>query len=120
MSTVTFLVEMTLAELIELNRLIKLQDRDGRHYDARNNPYCGYVILDKTTKTGLYDLWYGAGSMFDIQLARDVKLPVKYIRSALPDGGDGYAVKDVYAMCAAAWRHGGVKTIHAPAKFRAA
>lgn len=120
MSTVIFLVEMTLAELIELNRLIRLQDRNGRHYDSRDNPYCGYVILDKRTKTGLYDLWYGAGSMFDIQLEKDVRLPIKYIRSALPDGGDGYAVKDVYAMCAAAWRHGGVKAIHAPVKFRAA
>ena len=30
MSTVTFLVELTLAQLLELNRLIKLQDRNGR------------------------------------------------------------------------------------------
>lgn len=120
MSTVTFLVELTLEQLIELNRLVRLQDRNGRHYDSRDNPYCGYIILDKNTETGLYDPWYGGGSMFDIELEKDVKLPIKYIRSALPDGGDGYAVKDVYAMCATAWRHGGVKAIHAPVKYRVA
>lgn len=119
MSTVTFLVELTLEELVKLNRLIHLQDRDGRHYDSRDNPYCGYVIIDKDTMTGLYDPWYGGGSMFDIELEKDVKLPVKFIRSALPDGGDGYAVEDVYAMCATAWRHGGVKVIHAPVKLAA-
>lgn len=119
MSTVTFLVEMTLEQLIKLNRLIHLQDREGRHYDARDNPYCGYIIIDKGTMAGLYDPWYGGGSMFDIELEKDVKLPVKFIRSALPDGGDGYAVEDVYAMCAAAWRHGGVKVIHAPVKLAA-
>ena len=31
MSTVTFLVELTLEQMMELNRLIRLQDRNGRH-----------------------------------------------------------------------------------------
>lgn len=119
MSTVTFLVELTLEQLMELNRLIRLQDRDGVHYDSTKNPYCGYVILDKNTETGLYDPWNGGGSVFEIQLERDVKLPVKYIRSALPDGGDGHSVGSVYGMCGSAWTSGGVKTIHAPVKLAA-
>ena len=119
MSTVTFLVELTLEQLIELNRLVRLQDRDGIHYDSRKNPYCGYIILDKETETGLYDPWNGGGSCFEIQLERDVKLPIKYIRSALPDGGDGYSVGSVYGMCGSAWTRGGVKTIHAPVKLAA-
>ena len=82
MSTVTFLVELTLEQLIELNRLIRLQDRNGVHYDARENPYCGYIIIDKSTETGLYDPWNGGGSVFEIQLEKDVKLPIKYIRPA--------------------------------------
>lgn len=109
MSTVTFLVELTLEQLIELNRLIKLQGQDGY-----KGPYCGYIIVDKAAMTGLYDPWHGGGSVFEIQLERDVKLPIQYIRSALPDGGDGYAVEDVYGMCGSAWRQGGVKLIHAP------
>ena len=119
MSTVTFLVELTLEQLIELNRLVRLQDRDGVHYDSRKNPYCGYIIIDKSTETGLYDPWNGGGSVFEIQLEKDVKLPIKYIRSALPDGGDGHSVGSVYGMCGSAWTRGGVKTIHAPVKMAA-
>lgn len=119
MSTVTFLVELTLKELMELNRLIRLQDREGRHYDSRKNPYCGYIVLDKATETGLYDPWHGGGSCFEIELEKDVRLPVKYIRSALPDGGDGYSVEKVYGMCGSAWQRGGIKTIHAPVKMPA-
>lgn len=117
MNTVTFLVEMSLSDLMELNRLIRLQDRNGHFHDSRKNPYCGYIILEKDTVTGLYDPWQGGGSVFEIQLERDVKLPVKYIRSALPDGGDGYAVESVYGMCGSAWTQGGVKMIHAPLKY---
>lgn len=119
MSTVTFLVEMTLKELMELNRLVRLQEREGRHYDSRKNPYCGYIVLDKNTETGLYDPWHGGGSCFEIELEKDVRLPVKYIRSALPDGGDGYSVEEVYGMCGSAWQQGGIKTIHAPVKMPA-
>lgn len=118
MSTVTFLVELTLEQLMELNRLIRLQDRNGVHYDSRKNPYCGYVIIGKDTMTGLYDPWNGGGSVFEIQLEKDVRLPVKYIRSALPDGGDGWSVGSVYGMCGSAWTSG-VKTIHAPLKLTA-
>lgn len=116
MSTVTFLVEMTLEQLIEINRLIRLQDRNGVHFDARKNPYCGYIELDKNTMTGLFNPWNGGGSCFDIQLEKNVKLPVKYIRSALPDGGDGYSVSEVYGMCYSAWQQGEVTRIHAPVK----
>jgi len=119
MSTVTFLVELTLEQLIELNRLIRLQVRDGHFYDSRKNPYCGYIIIDKNTETGLYDPWNGGGSVFEIQLEKDVKLPIKYIRSALPDGGDGHSIDSVYGMCGSAWTRGGIKTIHAPVKLTA-
>ena len=115
MCTVTFLVEMTLENLIELNRLIRLQDRNGHFYDATRNPYCGYIILGKNTETGLYDPWNGGGSCFEIELERDVRLPVKFIRSALPDGGDGHSIESVYGMCGSAWRDS-VKLIHAPVK----
>ena len=86
MNTLTFLVELTLEQLIELNRLVKLQ----------------------------YDPWGGGGSVFEIELEKDVRLPIRYIRSALPDGGDGYGIGDVYGMCYSAWTQGGVKLIHAP------
>lgn len=82
-------------------------------YDATENPYCGYITLDKRTETGLYDPWSGGGSVFEIQLEKDVHLPIRFIRSALPDGGDGrYSVKSVYGMCSSVWRPEMVKEIH--------
>lgn len=114
MNTLTFLVELTLEQLMELNRLIRLQDRNGHFYDATKNPYCGYIVLEKKTMTGLYDPWGGGGSVFEIELEKDVRLPIRYIRSALPDGGDGYSIGEVYGMCYSAWTQGGVKIIHAP------
>ena len=116
MATLTFLAKMTLRDLIELNELIRLQDRDGVYYDATKKPYCGYIVIDKTAETGLYDPWNGGGSMFEIELEKDVRVPVRFIRSALPDGGDGYSVSGVYCMCCSSWRDT-VKKIHAPAKL---
>ena len=104
---------------MELNRLICVEDRNGHFYDTRKNTYCGYVVIDKDTETGLFNPWNGSGSCFEIQLERDVKLPVKYIRAALPDGGDGYSVGSVYGMCGSAWKNGGVKVIHAPVRLTA-
>ena len=116
MSTVTFLVKMTLEDLIRLNELIRLQDRNGRHYDATENPYCGYIVLDKKTETGLYDPWSGGGSVFEVELEKDVRIPIRFIRSALPDGGDGYSIDEVYGMCGSCWRDT-VKKIHAPVAY---
>lgn len=121
MATVTFLVRMTLEDLMELNRLVQLQDVNGHQYDATKNPYCGYVTLDKDTMCGLFDPWHGGGSILEIQLEKDVRLPIKYIWSAFPDGhGHGhYDVGEVYGMCGSAWQQGGVKVIHAPVKLSA-
>ena len=116
MSVLTFLVKMTLRELIELNELIKLQDRHGKFYDARKRPYCGYIVIDKSAETGLYDPWNGGGSVFEIELEKDVKLPIKYIRSANIDGADGYSIESVYGMCRSVWRDEALKEIHAPRK----
>lgn len=114
MNVLVFLVEMTLEDCLTLNDLVKLQDRHGHYYDTSKNPYCGYIILDKKTMCGLYDPWNGGGSILEIDLEKDVKLPIKYIRSALPDGCDGYSIENVYGMDLSAWKYGGVKDIHAP------
>lgn len=104
MATLTFLVKMTLENLLKLNELMKLQDRDGHHYDACENPDCGCIVIAKNTETGLYDPWGGGGSVLEIELEKDVELPVKFIRSALPDGGDGYSISNVYGLCGSVWR----------------
>lgn len=117
MGTLTFLVRVTLEDLIAINKLIKLQDRNGHKYDATENPYCGYIVLDKSVMAGIYDPWSGGGSILEIELDKDVKIPVKYIRSALPDGEDGYSIEGVYGMSGSAWKRNMIKTIHAPVKY---
>lgn len=114
MSTLTFLVRMTFEDLITLNRCIRLQDRNGHFYDAKKNPYCGYIVISKDTMTGLYDPWFGGGSVLEIQLEKDVRLPIRFIRSALPDGCDGYSIDSVYGLCRSAWESDAVKEIHVP------
>lgn len=101
MNTVTFLVRMPLRKAMELNRLIKLQTAK---YDATQNSDCGTLVLDKSVECGLYDPWNGGGSCLEIQLEKDAEVPIKYIRSALPDGGDGHSIENVYGICGSAWK----------------
>lgn len=118
MSVVVFLVQMSLGDLINLNAGIALQERNGRFYDSRKYPYCGYVILDKQTPVGLYDPWSGSGSVLEIELEKDVRLPIKFIRSALPDGADGEcSIRRVYGVNETLWKEDMVKKIHLPVKI---
>lgn len=100
MNILVFLVELSLEQLIELQEHISSPEK-------RN----GYLVVDRKTITGLYDPWYGGGSVLGIDLEKDVKIPFKYIRSVLPDGGDGYGIGNIYGMCDSAWRYGDVKKI---------
>ena len=104
MNTLTFLVTMTLQQLVNLNAAIKKREGKGHFYDASERSDCGTITISKNTFTGLFDPWNGGGSLFDIVLDTDVVLPIKFIRSALPDGGDGYGVDNVYGWAAQAWR----------------
>lgn len=114
MATLTFMVRMTVRQLAEINKLVRLQDRNGHFYDAKKNPYCGYIVLDKSTPCGLFDSWSGGGSVLEIQLERDVRIPAKFIWRAVPDGaGPGYSIGSVYGMCESVWQDT-LKKIHEP------
>ena len=119
MSTVTFLVKMTFRQLLELHTAMKWRNAQGVKYDASMYPYCGYIVLDKSTMCGLYDSWAGGGSVLEIQLEKDVRVPIKYIWRAVPDGAKtyGYQVGDVYGMCRSAWKNT-LKELHLPSKMR--
>ena len=91
MNVLTFLVQMTLRQLIDLNNILKMKENIAVSKLAQN-----YLILDKASAVGLYDPWNGGGSILNIELEKEVRLPFTKIRSALPDGGDGYAVQSVY------------------------
>lgn len=105
---VTFLVKMSLEQLLQLNRLIKMQDRNGVIYDATKKPDCGSFHIGKETMTGLFDIIDGGGSIFEIELEKDIDIPIRFIRSATPDinncAGIQWCVGNVYGMCDNAWR----------------
>lgn len=120
MSTVTFLTKMTFRQLTAVNEAINWRDKQGTFYDARKAPQCGYIVLGKETMCGLYDPWAGGGSVLEVELERDVRIPIKYIRCALPDGGlwgNEYSIGSVYGLCGSAWRNT-LKEISIPKKVR--
>ena len=122
MSTVTFLVKMTLEQLISVNAVLRKYERKmRRRHMTRKRSDCGYVVLGKETMTGLFNPWSGAGSMLEVELEKDVRLPIKFIYSALPDGAGRWrygSVGDVYGMCVSAWRDS-LKEINIPKKMAA-
>ena len=108
MNALTFLVKMTLKEWFKLHDAINQEDQ---HHPKRSKGR-GFVMLDKTTTCGLYDPWGGAGSVLEIQLERDVRLPIRFIDSAWPDGARGYSVTEIYGLCSSAWTDDAIKEIH--------
>lgn len=108
MNALTFFITMTLGECLQLQKAIaengKKDSKYGIYLKSESRLYKGgYMMLSKEVSCGLYDPWSGAGSILEISLEHDVKLPLKYISSALPDGCRGHGVDDVYGMCSSFW-----------------
>lgn len=96
MNALTFFVKMTVEQLFDLNEAMKDKGENGTVRKRK-------VTLDKSAVCGLYDNWSGAGSILEIELEKDVVLPMKYIGTALPDGGRGYSVASIYGVCSSMW-----------------
>lgn len=105
-ATVTFLVKMPLLDLLNL---AALQNRENGHSeltDPRENTEPGtYIVLGKETMCGLYDPFSGGGSVFEIELDRDVNLPIKYAKINVEGASiyGRYDVNDVYGLVDSAW-----------------
>lgn len=95
-NALAFFVKLSLREAFDLYELVAQSDESAA------------IILDKDTPCGLYDCWSGAGSVLDIELEKDVLLPVSFISSAMPDGCRGYSVSNVYGMLRSFWADGGL------------
>ncbi|MDD5598054.1 MAG: hypothetical protein PHV82_08920 [Victivallaceae bacterium] len=112
MNVLTFLVKMPLKEWFKLHDAISKEKPLNDCYFPRKSKGRGYIILDEGTTCGLYDPWNGAGSVLEIQLEKDVRLPIRMIDSAWPDGGRGYSINEIYGLCLSAWTSNAVKEIH--------
>ena len=106
MSSITFLVSMPLFDLFALKDAMKSEEEMNKSYTPEQRTGKGYIVLDKSVMCGLYDSWQGGGSVLEIELDKDVKLPLKYIFDAWVDGTKeyGYDVGEVYGMYSSAWR----------------
>lgn len=104
MNAVTFLVTMTLEDILRINEAIAKRDEKGFQYDPSKRPHVGEIVIPKSCMCGLVDFWNGAGSVLEIELEKDVVLPLRYLRSADPDDWEHYSVSDVYGMCSSAWK----------------
>lgn len=93
---VCFLVKMPLSMLLALC--------DQINHKAEN----GTFHVSKETYVGLYDFMSGGGSLLEIELEKDIDIPIRFIRSATPDVNDCMGVRwcvgEAYGMCESAWK----------------
>ena len=106
MGTVTFLVEMSLFQLFDLIELQNNEyDEKGKYDPRKNEKSKSYITLDKEVMCGLYDSWNGTGSVLEIELDKDVKLPIKYCNFCVEGCKmHGYDVDEVYGLVGSCWQ----------------
>lgn len=110
-NAVTFFVKMTLEEYFNLREAQIKESSLNNSYNLLERQGTGFIVLDKKTTCGLYDCYVGAGGLLEITLEHDVKLPIKCIGSAYPDGVNGYSVEDIWGCSSKLWTSNGVKKI---------
>lgn len=107
METVTFLVKIPLLTLFKMIELQENEYDENGKYDPRlNKKSKSYIILGKETMCGLYDAWSGSGSVLEIELDKDVKVPLKYCVFCV-DGckmHGQYDVDEVYGLTGDCWK----------------
>ena len=103
MTALTFLVQMDLNTAIDIIEKQKtaLENKVYNEYhpnEVKGNPI-GTVTLDSSTTCGLFDAWNGGGSVLEIELEKDVKLPLHLIDRI---NTDDY-IQSVYGLCGDCW-----------------
>lgn len=83
MTALTFLVEMDLNTAIDIlekqREALKNKVYDEYRPNETKGAPLGFITLDKSTTCGLFDTWNGGGSLLEIELEKDVKLPLHLI-----------------------------------------
>lgn len=103
MAALTFLVRMPLKTAIELEeyraKLLR-EKKFGRYSPQDCKKNLGYIILNKSTVCGLYDDWNGSGSLLEIELEKDVKLPIQFLDGIYSDK----RIQQVYGLTSECWK----------------
>lgn len=102
MGAVTFLVKMRLQDAIRILQAKIDHKGDFDEYNPLETKGCpfGYITLSSDTETGIYDSWQGGGSLMEIKLEKDVKLPIHLIYSLTTDKD----IQEVYGMAEECWQ----------------
>ena len=112
MNALAFLVKMTLEEYFTLRDGINKERERNKSYYLSERTGRGYLVLSKDTTCGLYDSWNGSGSVLEIKLEKDVRLPFRCIASADHDGCHGCGIREIYGCGSELWSDDAVKEIH--------
>lgn len=79
-----FMVKMPLQDIINIMEKVNKMNEDKENFDEfrpeESKKDYGYITLDKSTMCGLFEPWGDGGSLMEIQLEKDVKLPLKFLR----------------------------------------
>lgn len=114
MATLTFLVNMKLFDYFELREAMESEKELNKSYIFSERKGKGIITISKDTMCGLFDVWSGGGSILEIELDKDVVLPIKCIWKAEIETGKseyGYSVDNVYGLVGSAW-DGVIKETH--------
>lgn len=114
MATLTFLVNMPLFDYFDLREAMAAEEKLNDSYVLEDRKGKGTITISKDTMCGLFDVWSGGGSLLEIELDKDVVLPIKCIWRAEIETGKseyGYSVDSVYGLVGSAW-DGTVKETH--------
>ena len=106
MATLTFLVNMKLFDYFDLREAMESEKELNKSYILEERKGTGNITISKDTMCGLFDVWSGGGSILEIELDKDVVLPIKCIWKAEIETGKseyGYSVDSVYGFVGSAW-----------------
>lgn len=102
--TLIFPIKMTLEQAMKICKIINKRDKNGYKYEPEEREDCGSIVIDKNVDCVLYDYWAGGGGCWGIELEKDVKLPIKFIHKAVPDGSLDYSMKSCYGVTSECWK----------------
>lgn len=114
MGTMTFLLSMSLFDYFELRDAMNAEKKENDFYVYEERKGTGCIVVSKDTMCGLFEPWGGAGSVLEVELPGDLKIPLKAIFAAEIETGKsqyGYSVDKVYDLCGDCWK-GTVKKIY--------
>lgn len=96
-NTLTVLVRLRLVDLLYINRLYKKGSKEE-------------ITIGKGATIGLVDFVFGGGSVLNIELEKDLIIPVRYIEECIPDdglrkrGAFDCSVDGIYGLVGSAWK----------------